>query len=136
MKKYLLLLLSFVFVTSAWAGKPPKPEKCPSVDSIRQTSFIGAQKLTDGTYAAVQLGTYDTKDNWAFVVVEIPAVSPHDAISQAKGALSSLSFLNGPGFFAQNNIWVCVYKVDADLPVVALTPIPTGGSINTASLLQ
>lgn len=135
MKNYLILLLSFVFVSSAWAKIPPQPEKCPSVASILQNEFLLAQKLSDGTYGAVQINHYDTNENWAFVVVQITAASAQEAKAKAKDALSSLTFLSGPGYFAQNNIWGCVYRVDAGYPVVAITPIPAEG-LGTTHLLH
>ncbi len=124
MKKGLALLLTLVFSTSVWAALPPQPERCPALDLIKQGDFVTIQKSSDGTYGALMLTKFDTKEMWGFIIAEIPAVSTQDAAAKAKAALNSLTWLSGPDYFSSGNIWACVYSVEAGYPVLALTPLP------------
>ncbi len=136
MKKCLALLCTLAFSASAWAVIPPQPEKCPSVAAITQTKFVTAQKSTDGSYGALMLSKFDAAEMWGFVVAEIPATSTQDALAKATAALSSLTFLSGPMYFASNNTWGCVYSVEAGYPVLALAPLPVQIRNNPDALLK
>lgn len=136
MNKFLTLLFTFALASSVWAAQiPPQPEKCPSVDSIQKTTFMTARKLSDGSYGAIQLNGYDTKEIWAFIIAELTATSASDALTQAATALTSLAYNSGPTYFADNNIWVCIYNVDGGYPAVAVTPLPAS-AVNTEFLFK
>lgn len=125
--KYGLLLSALLLSASAtWAATtpPPKPDKCPAVTFITQNKFAIAQQASDGTYGVLMLNKFDTQDIWGFVVAEIPASSSQDALTKAKNSLTTLTFKSGPMYLTSNNIWGCVYTVDAGYPVLALTPLP------------
>lgn len=126
MKKCLAILLTLVVSASAWAVvPPPQPEKCPAVESIQQNKIVTAIKSSDGSYGAILLNKFDTKEMWGFVIAEIMANSSQEALTKAKEAVNTLTFLSGPTYFATSNIWGCVYRVEAGYPVLALTPLPT-----------
>lgn len=127
MKKSLILLLTLLCSASTWAAAtpPPKPDKCPAVTNITQNKFALAQQATDGTYGALMLNKFDTQALWGFVVAEIPASSLQDALSKAKSSLETLNFKTGPMYLSSNNLWGCIYTVDAGYPVLALTPLPS-----------
>jgi hypothetical protein len=136
MNKYLVILVTFFFASSVWAFQvPPQPEKCPGTALIQKTAFMTAKKLTDGSYGAIQLGGYDTKEVWAFVIAELTATSAADAIAKATTALASLAFISGPTYYADNNIWACFYSVEGDYPALALTPLPAQ-ALNTEMLFK
>lgn len=139
MRKFFTLLFTLAITTLAsplWAFQiPPQPEKCPSVSSIQQTTFISAQKLSDNSYGAIQLGSYDTQQAWAFLVAKIAASSKDDAINKAKAALSSLNFAAGPIYYSQSNIWACIYNIDSGYQALAITPLPSQ-SFNTDSVFK
>jgi len=121
-------LITLLFTTAAWASSIPRqPETCPSVAAITQSSFTVAQKSTDGSYGTLMLDNFGTQEMWGFVIAEVMANSPQDALAKAKDSLNSLTFLAGPSYYSSNNLWGCFYSVDAGYPVLALTPLPSQG---------
>lgn len=135
MKKLIFLLLLGTLHVASALQVPPQPGFCPSVEAIQGLSFLRAEPLPNATYAAIQIDSFKTRDTWAFVVANIAATSPQDALNRATAALSSLAFERGPIYFPQHNVWACLYKIRSNYLARAITPLPAR-ALNTPTLLK
>lgn len=97
-----LVALLSIQINSAYASELPR--KCPSVNALKQVSFIVANGHPGSWWtvgAAFQ--KYDTKeDNWDFYFFLNRAKDRNDALQQANDALKTLTLTRGPIYYDQH----------------------------------
>ena len=125
MSRSIYLFLFILLSNSLAFGLPPKPDKCPTTNSIKAAGLMSAEwDAVDNMYIAGQVNSYDTPTvNWAFAI-SIPnkaAVSVDDALIKARAVLPSLTGIPVP--VAYEDKWICMYNdLTGGFKAIAITP--------------
>lgn len=128
--KFTRLLFVFVAMSiglNAYAGMPPKPERCPSTNAIMNGDLAYAWVDNHGNYTVAQTSKYDTNDIWAFGFVSIKASSSEDALRVGKSWLKLLSGNPQPVALQEQNVWACIYNTWKGNYGLAITPLKATG---------
>jgi hypothetical protein len=138
-KKNILCVLSGAVLTIAAQAAiaftvPQQPANCPSVALIKpQGVSHNTIQINKLWFAGHRAYTYNTPDEWTFVVGNIPAIDAVDAFNKGMFSLKTLTFQSGPFYEAQLNRWVCSYaSAGVGYPALAFNP----PLISSASNLQ
>lgn len=92
---------------------------CPAAATIKAAGVSKAAPHND-SFAVGSYGNYGTPQFWGFVVSNVAASSPADALSKANAALMSLSLVNGPHKVA-TELTVCNYNIGFGYFATAIT---------------
>lgn len=123
MSATLIALLS----THAAFAEPSLPDKCPSVEAIKQAGFNRIDVISDGRWTASYLrNKYDTNFDWTFGLYgrdDDKVKDKNEAHQKAMKKLQTLAFKAGP-YFDGNGDTACLYIYDGDTHTggTAITP--------------
>jgi hypothetical protein len=124
-KKLLMLATTaIVLLASPFAmARPPQPSVCPTVSAISTPGVSrNTIEIDQLWFAGRRHMTYQTGNEWTFVMGNIPAVNANDAFLKASDNLITLFLQAGPFFDYEWNRWVCLYATGAGYPAVAMNP--------------
>lgn len=68
-----------------------QPAKCPDIDAIKAEGLTEVFPWEENKYLAAHLSSYDTEQQWMFVVGIIKAESEEEALSKGNAALPGLA---------------------------------------------
>lgn len=101
--KLLTVITALCITTSVTAGKPPKPDKCPSIPAIITT--LEQHKPHADQYGRIVMHEYfDTNARWT-MWIDTDSENP---LNTAIAIMKSAAFERGP-FYTQQNDWGCLY---------------------------
>lgn len=139
MKLRALLAVSLVGLCQmSFAKMPPKPAKCPAVSALKSSPFLFAQKPDEAPgYVAATMGSYGTKDQWAFVMAFIEADNMASAVMTANKELPNVYGNPEPFPVEDQEVWFCGYGVKGTpYQAIAITPLNMGGIKQATSLVK
>lgn len=131
--KLLTLSIALFLVQPAFAKSDvPQPQACPSVSAIKA---VGVNLAIDtgmvGWAGANLSNTYNTPEEWSFLIFGISANDETDALAKANSAISTLTLVDGPSKTEKE--WGCIYSSQASqsdgIPAyvgIAVTPPMSG----------
>jgi hypothetical protein len=128
-KKAYFAVLMFAGLNATVYAMPPKPTKCPGVDSIKSKEFSYVERGSDG-YTVIQNDKYDTSDSWIFGFTSIKSTSSQNALTVAYELLATLYGTPKPQPVESYNVWACLYKTTQGEYGVAITPVSNSVSLN------
>lgn len=125
MKLQIMNALLFLSLSQfSFAAVPEKPNSCPSVSGLQAVGVSEVIKENGFWYGAVRSNSYDTNDQWTFVIGAFRATNENNAKQQALRAVDSLIFDKGPmaiNIEGQDS-WVCLYKDSSGHSAATITP--------------
>lgn len=127
----LLASLSFTLYSM-----PPKPASCPSAASIIAGGLPNIEfDAESGGYIAYQVGRYNTKNLWGFLIADIQAGSVDEAVRIASADLSTLSGTPTPMADTADDLWVCFYATQSGHLAAAITPLDFGARMKRGIMI-
>lgn len=114
MKKIIFgLTVLAISLNAQSAPTPPKPNHCPSIESVRSMGFDIINKDATNTWSVWKLKmAYDTNAIWD-MGIGISAKNSNEASQKAKAILSTSGDLEGPEISDDQSYWVC-YAMNID----------------------
>lgn len=124
MLRVMNLVLALSLSQLSFATPNTQVENCPSVQALQTVGVSQVHQEQGFWYGAVQTNSYDTNDQWTFIIGAFRAKNETDAQKEAEHALNSLSFQAGPESFDIDGqeSWVCLYADKAGHQAATVTP--------------
>jgi hypothetical protein len=122
--RVLNMILALSLSQFSFATSNTQPENCPSVEALQTVGVTQVLQEEGLWYGAVQANSYDTNDQWTFVIGAFRAKNENDAQKKAGRALNALTFQTGPEPFDIDGqeSWVCLYSDNAGHQAATVTP--------------
>lgn len=119
LKKLTLLLAFLTFPATNFAYE--QDFLCPSVAAIRSQGldYVEKSNFGDSWMAVKQQQTYDTDDNWNFMIWPVNAKSDAKAMSKSLKLLNNLSFASAR--YSADGFKVCDYTSDSEMVYIWAT---------------
>jgi hypothetical protein len=115
---------------------PPKPNHCPSIQSIRSMGFDIFRDESDGIWSVWKLKmAYDTNATWD-LGMGVTAKNANDAATKSKALLAVTTTLDGPELSDDESFWICYdINVSQNGEYSAITTT-TPGQFGKSSLIK
>lgn len=123
--KLLSLTITLLLLQPALAAADiSQPKACPSIEAIKAVGVNMATGPGILGWVAVNLkNTYDTPEEWSFLIYGISALDENEAITKANNSIASFSLYSGPNI-DDNNEWGCIYTSQDENNGIALATTP------------
>lgn len=128
-KSMIMAVACCAVTVSLHANVLPKPNSCPSVESMKQVGLQHFEKMGE-LWAGWSKNQYGTNESWFFMMFLPSANSKSDAATEATKAFDSLYLGTGPVYddggdsSSGEESWVCLYTNPELNLGVAMTPPP------------
>lgn len=107
------IIIGSLVAFSAFASVVTKPERCPSIEAIRNANLEDLVSYQGGSSDYWYIDIYnhfDTNQQWNFIVAQVYAKDKNDASKKVRNALNKSVLNTGPIESNKDNTWVCIYS--------------------------
>lgn len=111
--KLLTAAFALLITQAALAADHINPTSCPSVDEFKNTGVSSFMRDDDGTWETLNWKDgFGTTLDWTFVIGDISADFPSDALAKGNAAISGLLYKYGPVNMGTDTdpMWYCIYQ--------------------------
>lgn len=98
------------------------PNKCPSIESIKENVSSKGLKMYGDRYLVRQYSRFDTSNEWEFVVTNLPNTNVKEDLKDFNNNMASLQGKPSPSDSKGKGTWFCEYKMN-NHKVVANYPV-------------
>jgi hypothetical protein len=124
--KLFAISIALLMTQSTFANNNANPTSCPTVDAFKNTGVSSVIRDTDGTWITLEWkNQFSTEFDWTFMIGNIAADFPSDALAKGNATISGLVYQYGPVEMdpVKQQVWYCVYEDPAtEMMAVAMTP--------------
>ncbi len=121
MRNIFVLGMLFLISHVAAAGLPPKPERCPKINTITFTENDLVEGFS-GDWEIKKSGKFNTKDTWFVIIFSriSTTINKHEAFTKLRIFVPTMTYRDGP--FPALDEWGCGYDGSESTGALAFNP--------------